>query len=125
MVIYKSNPISQVAVEWLTYVEQTENITIDHIGKHGRERQVGGKRLRIDGKCGYVLFEIDGCYFHGHCCRLTEHVKDKSKFEEIRKKTEEKHAYLRGLGYDLRASVKYTYECSGTLAKKQIQIKQS
>ena len=29
-------------------------------------------------------------------------MKDKSKFEEIRKKTEEKHAYLRGLGYDLR-----------------------
>ena len=49
-----------------------------------------------------MLFEMDGCYFHGHCCRLTEHVKDKSKFEEIRKKTEEKHASLRGLGYDLR-----------------------
>ena len=98
----KTNPISQVAVEWLSYVEQTENIKIDHIGKHGRERQVGGKRLRVDGKCGHVLFEMDGCYFHGHCCRWTEHVKDKTKFEEIRKKTVEKHAYLRGLGYDLR-----------------------
>ena len=56
---------SNMAVKWLTYVAEKEDIHIQHVRKGG-EKSVNGKYL-LDGYCQatHTAYEFQGCFWHG------------------------------------------------------------
>ena len=64
---------SNMAVKWLSYVMQENDIRIDHI-RNGGEKRVG--RYSLDGYCEeyHTAYEFQGCFWHGKLyyiiCRL-------------------------------------------------------
>ncbi len=48
-----------------------------------------------------LILQFDGCYFHGHECYLTSHVKDRKLLKERAKNTEKRNEYYLAEGYDL------------------------
>ena len=44
------NPCSAVSIEWLSYIENNENINIIH-ARNGAEHKVGAKNIPVDGYC--------------------------------------------------------------------------
>ncbi|XP_054279031.1 uncharacterized protein LOC128997416 [Macrosteles quadrilineatus] len=53
---------SAIALQWLSWVEETNGIRIDHAGR-GKEVKVNG--LKVDGFDGRNIYEFQGCYWHG------------------------------------------------------------
>lgn len=58
---------SRMAIEWITYVEKTNNIHIQHAG-NGGEFRIPGTRLYADGYCSdtNTIYEFHGNRFHGN-----------------------------------------------------------
>ena len=56
---------SNMAVKWLSYVMETEDIHIQHV-RNGGEKSVNGKYL-LDGYCEetHTAYEFQGCFWHG------------------------------------------------------------
>ena len=56
---------SNMAVKWLTYVAEKEDIHIQHV-RNGGEKSVNGKYL-LDGYCQatHTAYEFQGCFWHG------------------------------------------------------------
>ena len=56
---------SNMAVKWLSYVMETEDIHIQHV-RNGGEKSVNGKYL-LDGYCQetHTAYEFQGCFWHG------------------------------------------------------------
>ncbi|XP_054287996.1 uncharacterized protein LOC129003726 [Macrosteles quadrilineatus] len=53
---------SAIALQWLSWVEETNGIRIDHAGR-GKEVKVNG--MKVDGFDGRNIYEFQGCYWHG------------------------------------------------------------
>ena len=56
---------SNMAVKWLSYVMEKEDIHIQHV-RNGREKRVNG-RYSLDGYCKgtHTAYEFQGCFWHG------------------------------------------------------------
>ena len=54
-----------MAVKWLSYVMEKEDIHIQHV-RNGGEKSVNGKYL-LDGYCEetHTAYEFQGCFWHG------------------------------------------------------------
>ena len=55
---------SNLAVKWLSYVMQENNIRIEHV-RNGGEKRVG--KYSLDGYCEefHTVYEFQGCFWHG------------------------------------------------------------
>ena len=55
---------SNVAVKWLSYIKEKEDIHIQHV-RNGGEKRVG--RYSLDGYCEetHTAYEFQGCFWHG------------------------------------------------------------
>jgi hypothetical protein len=58
---------SRKAIDWLTHIERTHNIVIQHAG-NGGEFKIPGTRLYVDGYCVQTntVYEFHGDAFHGN-----------------------------------------------------------
>ena len=58
---------SNVAVKWLSYVMQENDIHIEHV-RNGGEKRVG--KYSLDGYCEeyHTAYEFQGCFWHGKLC---------------------------------------------------------
>ena len=59
---------SNLAVKWLSYVMQENDIRIDHV-RNGGEKRVG--KYSLDGYCEeyHTAYEFQGCFWHGKLCK--------------------------------------------------------
>ena len=96
--------------QWMNYLNQYRGTDIKHARNDGGEKRVGP--YPVDGYDGRTnkIFQFQGCFFHGHDCRLTKNITDRKwwetreqKLHKTRKTTE----YLKGKGYD----VEEMWEC--------------
>jgi len=95
---------SNVAIKWLDFMAQKDNIHIEH-ARNGGEYAIPGSRFRADGFCRETntIYEFHGCYFHGCKCydpNETNTISKKS-MSELYDKTLQKEAYIRSAGYNL------------------------
>ena len=67
-------------LDWLTHSRKYNKII--HKLNSGKERKIG--RYPVDGfdQETNTVFQFQGCYWHGHACRLTNHVKDEKNAEK-------------------------------------------
>ena len=61
---------SNMAVKWLSYVMEKEDIHIQHV-RNGGEKRVG--RYSLDGYCeeSHTAYEFQGCFWHGKSSNVT------------------------------------------------------
>ena len=59
---------SNLAVKWLSYVMQENDIRIEHV-RNGGEKRVG--KYSLDGYCEeyHTAYEFQGCFWHGKLCK--------------------------------------------------------
>ena len=59
---------SNIAVKWLSYTMQENNIHIEHVRNDG-EKRVG--KYSLDGYCEeyHTAYEFQGCFWHGKLCK--------------------------------------------------------
>lgn len=94
----------------MNYLIKYEGKDIKHARNDGGEKRVGP--YPVDGYDGNTntIYQFQGCYFHGHECRLTEKITDMNWRENREKKwnkTKKTTAYLIGKGY----KVEEMWEC--------------
>ena len=61
---------SNMAVKWLSYEMERNNIHIEHV-RNGREKRVG--KYSLDGYCEeyHMAYEFQGCFWHGKSRKIT------------------------------------------------------
>lgn len=106
------------ANEWLTWCAKEQRIRIQH-RENGPEKEIGAKAVPVDGFFGSMVFQFQGCFFHGHKCHLTEGKWDGQKFgkytmEERAQHTADTTTYIKAHGY----RVVEMYECEWGAMKK-------
>ena len=84
-------------LDWLTHSRKYNKII--HKLNSGKERKIG--RYPVDGfdQETNTVFQFQGCYWHGHACRLTNHVKDEKMLKKRRERTNKITNYLKSRGY--------------------------
>ena len=103
--IFQQEPFYEYAnseLEWLSWVAHSEGIQIEHRWNTGRVVNVHGQFP--DGFCRATntCYFFDGCYWHGHACKLTAQFEGKQvppEFENRPKRDAAIRAYLRSRGY--------------------------
>ena len=97
---------SKGAIEWLQYVERTQNIYIRHARNEG-EMKIG--KYKVDGYCKEkkIIFEYNGCYFHG--CPVCYHSDAKNRKRDGQLMVELYHATLAKKKYIESILPDYTY----------------
>ena len=60
---------SNLAVKWLSYTSQEDNIHIEHV-RNGGEKRVG--KYSLDGYCEerHTAYEFQGCFWHDKLCKI-------------------------------------------------------
>ena len=107
-----SQQVSYSAAEWLRYRSIVDSVDICHQYNYG-EVCVGVQRIRVDGfvKGKKLIYQFQGCYWHGHTCRMNKSVlsneKGRAWLKERAQKTLAVSLYLKALGY----TVIEEYEC--------------
>jgi hypothetical protein len=98
---------SRKSIEWLTQMENTYNITIQHALKPGGEFRIPGTRLHVDGYCiqTNTIYEFHGDIWHGNPTKFEPnelcHPYSKLTAGELFAKTTQREELLRSLGYTL------------------------
>ena len=86
---------------WMDFVSEKNKIKIDHKLNKNKEYRIGP--YLIDGIHRNNVYEYNGCYYHGHKCWLTNHLKNNAKWlnfaKNKRRKDKEKYAFLLKMGY--------------------------
>ena len=86
---------------WMDYEAHKRKIYIQHKLNSGREHRVGPYLCDGYDAVNKTIYEYDGCWFHGHKCRLTH--KAWQQFPRLMKKrldhTEEKEKFLKAQGF--------------------------
>ena len=92
-----------VMFAWMDAVAKEKKIRILHRLNSGKEFRVGPYLCDGFDPVSKTVYEFDGCWFHGHKCRLTEKTWQKYEhlMEQRRKHTEKKAQYIREQGYQL------------------------
>lgn len=75
--------------QWMNYLIKYEGKDIKHARNDGDEKRLGP--YPVDGYVGNTntIYQFQGCYFHGHECRLTEKITDTNWRENREKKVEQ------------------------------------
>lgn len=98
------NTYSQMAIEWLEYVEQKEEIKIQHAENIG-EYQMPNTKYKVDGYCEETntVYEFHGDYWHGNpeLYEAEDETYFGEHFGELFRKTMERENEIRELGYNL------------------------
>ena len=70
---------SNMAVEWLSYEMERNDIHIEHV-KNGGEKRVG--KYSLDGYCEeyHTVYEFQGCFWHGKSRKITYKIREKSTY---------------------------------------------
>ena len=86
---------------WMDHLADVGKVNIEHKLNTGKEKRIGKSFCDGFDSENNVVYEMDGCFFHGHRCHLTENAwKSRPKLMEKReKKTREKEQYLKINGY--------------------------
>ena len=65
---------SRVALDWLQYEAENRNVKIHTWIDEGGEMRLGPQACHVDGYSQELntIFEFNGCYFHGHTCKLNK-----------------------------------------------------
>ena len=60
---------SNMAVKWLSYQMERNDIHIQHV-RNGGEKRVG--KYSLDGYCeeNHTAYEFQGCFWHGKLCKI-------------------------------------------------------
>jgi hypothetical protein len=98
---------SHKALNWLEYIQATQNIKIQHAG-NGGEYMIPGTRMFADGYCksNNTIYEFDGDAYHGNPSKYEPnqrcHPFNKSfTASQLWINTQEKHKLITQLGYNL------------------------
>lgn len=92
------------AYHWMDWLSQTTKHRIKHKLNYGREKRVGS--YPVDGFCSSTstIFQLHGCYHHGHDCEITKCVRNE-KWRQNRadkyKNTLRTNQYIQERGYKL------------------------
>ena len=110
--------------DWLDWLMKTENYEIQHKLNTGREKKIGP--FFVDGydERRETIFEFNGCYYHGHQCRLTEKVKNENWLRnqpELLKRTELRRKYINNEGYNVMSIWECDYD---NLVKDNVELKE-
>jgi hypothetical protein len=95
---------------YMNYLNKYEGTQIKHKQNCGEEKRIGPYPVDGYDVTTKTVYQFQGCYFHGHSCRLTENVKDEKWLEtreEKYKRTEETTKYLKSHGFH----VEEMWEC--------------
>ncbi|MGZ8924637.1 MAG: hypothetical protein ACXW2E_02015 [Nitrososphaeraceae archaeon] len=103
----KNISVSNKALTWLDYIQETKNIIIQHAG-NGGEYLIPGTKYSVDGYCSETntVYEFDGDAFHGNPNRYQPddncHPFDKQLMaKQLLDRTLMKHAKLKELGFNV------------------------
>ena len=118
-----AKPHSIVALEWLNWVEHSENKRLLHAGNQGEcQVQIGLNKTYVDGydPNTNTIYEFNGCFFHGcTTCfnnRDQTHAKLNNKtMAEVYQSTMHRIAHLQHSGYN----VIVMWECAWKQLKQQ------
>lgn len=100
-----NNNYSKMAIKWLEFLSQKNNIFIQHAENIG-EFKISGTGLKADGFCeeSNTIYEFHGDYFHGNPNKTKSrdiNGHSKKTFGELYEKTLEREKIIRDLGYNL------------------------
>lgn len=96
---------------WMDYISQKRDIKILHKLNNGnQEVQIGPYFL--DGFCAELSsgYEYFGCYYHGHDCYLTKHVKNKQLLIDRNKRSFQRLEFLKSCGLKMEVIWECTYK---------------
>ncbi len=115
----QTDVFGKMAAEWLNWEAYKQNVKITH-KYNGKEKQIGKRRLRVDGYYASTLtcYQFQGCYWHGHQCdEVKDEVNKKNgkTMAQLREETREKSEYLQQCGYNLVEM----YECEWKEEKRK------
>ena len=121
-------PLSAVSTEWLSYIEQEDNINIQHV-RNGGEYKIGSKKISVDGYCKETktVYNFHGCFFHGCIFCFKENRDDKLQSGDNRywkssneklEHTEKIAEYIKECGFKLIEM----WECKWKAFKRTHQI---
>ena len=73
---------SNMAVKWLSYEMERNDIHIEHV-RNGGEKRVG--KYSLDGYCEeyHTAYEFQGCFWHGKSCKITYKIREKSTYRRF------------------------------------------
>ena len=118
-----AKPYSIVALEWLNWIEHSENKRILHAGNQGEYQvNIGVVKTYVDGFDPSIntIYEFHGCFFHG--CPNCFHNRDQThpklngqSMSEVYQTTMQRIAHFQHAGYD----VVVMWECAWTQLKRQ------
>ena len=89
---------------WMDHVARKENITIKH-RMNNQNKEVYIAQYPVDGffASTNTVYEFNGCYYHGHECKLTKHcnAKWRQRQQDLENRTIAKRQYLETQGYNV------------------------
>lgn len=96
---------SKKAISWLRYIENTQQISIQH-AENGGEFLIPGTRRKADGYCKETntIYEFNGDYWHGNPNRFSSNEYNtiaKCSYGELYQNTLKREKQIRDLGYNL------------------------
>ena len=97
---------------WMDKIMQERGVHIAHKLNTGKEHRIGPYFCDGYDAANKTVYEFDGCYFHGHQCRLTVNAwkKDAKKMEKKQQHTKDKLEYLKSQGYQVVVMQECQYE---------------
>ena len=101
-----SKTFSFMAIEWLTKIENIEQLFIQHRGNSEKEFCIPGTKYTVDGFCKSTntVYEFHGNYWHGNPRMYNgEDTNERvgKSFGELYKETLKKEDVIKSLGYNL------------------------
>ena len=90
--------------DWMQYLNHTQGLHIQHKLNTGKEKKIGPYPVDGFDPNTNTVYQFHGCYWHGHQCWMTKHIKDQ-KWQEGRQakydKTAKTTTLIRSQGYEV------------------------
>jgi hypothetical protein len=103
--LFKFSNYSQMCIDWLKYIENKNNIYIQHSEKEG-EFRISKTKYKVDGYCKdtNTVYEFNGCFFHGciKCYKNQDEINPKLKktYKQLYDFTQKRKQEIINLGYN-------------------------
>lgn len=95
---------------WMDWLNKSHSLHINHFRNFGREKRVGPYLVDGYDPITNTAYQFHGCYFHGHQCKLTKHIKKSIQLDYLnkqRERTKSIASYIKQSGHKLVE----IYEC--------------
>ena len=117
----EKNDAYESMFHWMNWLNFSKSYQIMHLKNQGKEKRIGP--YPVDGyDCRTnTVYQFQGCYFHGHCCSLTKHIKkepQKKLLKKRKERTSQTNSYIKRKGYTLHE----IYECEFNEMKKSNKL---